>query len=550
VQVFGPSNVWAASRFSLFHYDGSGWNEVTTPDAVDSIGSLWAPSPGEPWLLVQFDDDRHVVLRRQGQGWTEMEPPMASTNGFGELWGTASDDVWLPRRGKLLHWDGSEWSTVDPAPSRSLWFNAVSASGPDDIWAVGDTVVHYDGQQWSTREPPVLTDLGSAFTGLHGVRALAPDDVWIWGIGQDSPWVVHWDGSEWQSHAPSGSFFPSLPSLWGSEQGVWLVSDESLFQWDEGWDPLSQLPGAQLLGASGPGNLWAVGRRGAMWRWDGSEAHRESVRGFGSGAFSDLLSLGGGEMWAIFQANLFHRTDAGWMQPPRRGVFDVNVRSVGASGPNDVWALGWHYDDEKPVLEHYDGTEWTITDVPSTMDLDTMAVGPSGDIWILEPGGPIHRYDGSNWTMETPDTSAALNDLAASSGGVWAVGEQGTILRRNGSTWMPVSTGTDASLSSVAAEGDQAWAVGEGGTTLHWDGSGWSAVPSSVTAAIDEVALGGGEVWARVGPDRLLHRSGGTWSSSATPEMGSNSVRTLEVGPGGTAWAGGSNSMLLRHSGM
>jgi hypothetical protein len=102
----------------------------------------------------------------------------------------------------------------------------------------------------------------------------------------------------------------------------------------------------------------------------------------------------------------------------------------------------------------------------------------------------------------------------------------------------------------VAAEGDQAWAVGEGGTTLHWDGSGWSAVPSSVTAAIDEVALGGGEVWARVGPDRLLHRSGGTWSSSATPEMGSNSVRTLEVGPGGTAWAGGSNSMLLRHSGM
>jgi hypothetical protein len=52
---------------------------------------------------------------------------------------------------------------------------------------------------------------------------------------------------------------------------------------------------------------------------------------------------------------------------PNPAPFANSLLGVAATGPNDVWAVGWKISDQglRSLILHYDGTAWTAAAVPA-----------------------------------------------------------------------------------------------------------------------------------------------------------------------------------------
>lgn len=153
----------------------------------------------------------------------------------------------------------------------------------------------------------------------------------------------------------------------------------------------------------------------------------------------------------------------------------IQLSSLDALGPNDVWALGagnfWS------TLYHWNGSAWSYAGtspggVWPDADLD-MLTGNDG--WAVGLNGAIARWNGSILAQVPSPVTTNLNavSMVDSSTG-WAVGDNGTILNWNGTSWTSYASPTTAKLTNIQmVSADEGWIIGAG-TILHWDGSQWS----------------------------------------------------------------------------
>ncbi len=208
----------------------------------------------------------------------------------------------------------------------------------------------------------------------------------------------------------------------------------------------------------------------------------------------------------------------------------IVLRGVAALSPTNVWIVGFTDNmNTAPVIEHFDGTAWSIVPSPNPGVAGSIlaaitAVSPT-DIWavgsnfskgyVAQPA-LIEHWDGTRWSVVATPSGGAGNLLgvsASSSTDVWAVGNAGInqmIEHWNGASWSVVTAPApdDTSLNAVTALGpNDAWAVGTGhfsGSPMalleHWDGSAWSVASSPLGAEHGDLngvaSLPGGLVWA------------------------------------------------------
>jgi hypothetical protein len=284
-------------------------------------------------------------------------------------------------------------------------------------------------------------------------------------------------------------------------------------------------------------------------------------------------------------------TDASWsvVPSPNGGAGDNTLLGVTALSPADAWAVGEVSDPgggPSPLVEHWDGDAWTVVPSPTTGEgagLAAVAGISSTDVWAVgrfNVGGTseadgrtlVEHWDGSEWTI-MPSPNAGLESrgngtlagvFALASDDVWAVGShyprekqptlQPLIEHWNGEKWKVVpgpseSPGPWSELSDISGTGpSDLWAVGvrdvqigEGGTEraliLHWDGLEWTRVPTPLPAGrltpfrLQEVAaLSPTNVWA-VGVvatatrhrTLVMHWDGQSWgivpSASPSPQF-------------------------------
>lgn len=206
--------------------------------------------------------------------------------------------------------------------------------------------------------------------------------------------------------------------------------------------------------------------------------------------------------------------------------------AVDALSDSDVWAVGRGGGSEGPLLDHWDGEQWTRVDGPNLRhaSLQSVSASTSNDVWAVGYQVNADKYyrplaehwDGSSWTvtpvMRTAPRLQAWIELSGvsvvSSDDVWAVGSRGAygdedgyvyrplVFHWNGHRWSRVesaSTGDAARLISVAAVSpDDVWAVGfdgfgsnDGCLSEHWDGRSWSRVACPVPPSGHDYALWG-----------------------------------------------------------
>jgi hypothetical protein len=288
------------------HWDGTGWTLASPPtpaaggqlNAVDGSASdnVWAVGTAASWTLP-------LTQHWNGTSWATAPSPSPAgattvnlrdvkTFGPGDAWAVGRVDLAHPAspRGQTLiqRWNGTSWNIV-PSPNPDAASNqltAVDGVAADDVWAVGGfgedgygratvvpLVVHWNGSAW-TRVP--LPDDGPmlAVPELRDVVAVATNDVWVvgvvfhFGVFQQVPYLLHWNGSTWQHGAitnPAGTF-----------NGVTALSPTQVYA-------VGQASGGQTLVA----------------RWNGSTWTREATPSPGTSALLGAAATGTGTVWAV-----------------------------------------------------------------------------------------------------------------------------------------------------------------------------------------------------------------------------------------------------------
>lgn len=362
----------------------------------------------------------------------------------------------------------SNGTPVDPPPSSALpgvdpstalgpvtrhVLSDVTALSADDVWVVGsrstgvysdNTVArHWDGTEW-TRIPSPSPSPDDGSDVLRSVAAVAPDDVWAVGVQRKFGYaqhglIEHWDGDQWSviNFPDSGKDSSSLYSVTAvSSNDVWAVG--------VGW-----MTGSLVL------------------HWNGAR-------------------------WSIAEAAI-PQSD-----PGEGAVHEVTFNAVTGLSSSDVWAVGTYdefdqngeHDRRHPLIEHWDGRQWSVT-----------------------PTDP--EEDGTFSYLYGVDAVSATDAWAVGLVATHEKGEYPLLEHWDGTSWSRSSqtfgTGSAYGLSDVAAvAADDMWAVGyrsddEGQPTQtlieHWDGSSWAISKSAnrtreVNILRGVTAVSSSNVWA------------------------------------------------------
>jgi hypothetical protein len=202
------------------------------------------------------------------------------------------------------------------------------------VWAVGGgntgtgitppLVEHYDGTAWSV-VPTSLTTAG----WLNAVTVISAANVWAVGHVPGAGLVMHYDGTSWtQVTVPAPS-----PST--------------------GWE-------LTAVAATSASDVWAVGDAS-----NGSAQHA-------------IVEHFNGTSWSVTEA-------------PDQSGFPLNAFvGVAALSPANVWAVGYSSPGNAtstPLVEHFDGTSWTVQPAPGmaghSLSLAGLTSTPAGQLWTV-----------------------------------------------------------------------------------------------------------------------------------------------------------------------
>ena len=350
-------------------------------------------------------------------GWTIVPVPPTGQNAFlsgvsavsaSDAWAVGSENAELNGVGAkpvIDNWNGTAWSQVSaPATAgNTASLAAVSASSPTDAWAVGHTQVnrssiagltmHWNGTAWTT--VPAFNYVYA--NALVSVADISPADAYAAGDSSSTAqgFIEQWNGTSW-----------SLLTLPDPNNGLNTYLD--------------------AVSASSASNVWAVGIE-----LTGTTAANERYQTY---------SLHwNGSAWAIVPMPLLTGSDH---------LLQYQFNSIDAISATNVWAVGDSGDNvgeggtpTATVIEHYNGTSWSVVPSPSAGTAPTLtgvSASSAGNVWAVgydTPAGATTpqtltlNWNGSAWsTVTSPDvgSSSALGSVSAlPGGGVQAVGYSG-----------------------------------------------------------------------------------------------------------------------------
>jgi hypothetical protein len=423
-----------------------------------------------------------------------------------------------------------------------------------DVFATGSSVFAVGGEYvyqlvaatWSKRTGDSPTFTTYSLSRIAGTASHAYALGRSHGLTSGEDLGYYWDGQSWTRHADPGD--PEWAAVYADGDAIFGVSDESITNL------------ADTTRVQGPGGTMraAAGASGSIF-----VATSPTVSG--------QLYHGSNGAWT---------NDAGFGQ--RRGLFaiaqvDASVWFAGATGTVIEWAGG--------IIVHKP---------PTTRDVVAIAGTARDDVWIVDAGGNVYRFDGARWRdMKGPSFAYAVA-IAIVDGEVVIAGR--SVHRRANDTWIKetvtadspswlaaaqhagglylvgtldatqdvariahLSNGTWTELAappmeracgvSVAAD-DDIWVVGHdsaspvNGTVAHWDGTAWTAETLAAAGKLCAVERHGNEIWVS-GNGAALHRRASSGAWTVTQPLAAGSIRALRM-LDDVLWAVGDHGAVLR----
>jgi len=315
---------------------------------------------------------------------------------------------------------------------------------------------------------------------------------------------------------------------------------------------------------------------------------------------SDLAAVSassGSDIWAVGQSGV-HFDGLTWTAfalPDIAGDLTSGITGVADLAPNNVWSVGnINIGEQNPhqIIEHFDGTTWSVSPGPSFQPTDQPTLEgltaisatnmwAAGAILTIINGSQFlfplfEHFDGTSWTATIDELT--LNGFlfgisADATNDVWAVGTLSlgaTLIEHfDGTAWSVVPSpntgnGQITLFGVTAIAPNDAWAVGffvealngdrpQKTLTEHWDGTSWTVVPSPNVGGPDTqtvsnqlrgvIAVSANDVWAFGDTDHfetskitnlVLHWNGTAWSIVPSPSPNPRHTLIDDVIAGGT----------------
>lgn len=359
---------------------------------------------------------------------------------------------------------------------------------------------------------------GTAINTFTGVSVVSAGDVWAVGFYSDpglskpaSPTQHVARHSPNDKNGPLGSYGGVLRTLAEHWDGTaWTVVPSANLGSDD-----NELLSVVALSA---GDVWAAGYY---------------LNSFG--VSQTLIENWDGTAWRVVAS------------PNVGGLLDNELTTIDAVSPGDVFAAGYYYNDQavaQTLIEHYDGTAWSIVASPNMGSADntlySVSMVSATDAWAVgyytilnASGGTVYKslaehWNGATWSVvATPNIGSFSNVFygvdAVSSNDVWAVGTfagsnrgpRSLLEHWDGASWNPVASPSlgivaDSLYSVEAIAQNDVWAVGQLSSyngpsqplTEHWNGTEWSQVripganDNSYAALLSVSAVASGDLWA------------------------------------------------------
>ncbi|GII03992.1 hypothetical protein [Planobispora takensis] len=244
---------------------------------------------------------------------------------------------------------------------------------------------------------------------------------------------------------------------------------------------------------------------------------------------------------------------------------------VAASGPSEVWAVGYQYGAEDregmPAVVRWDGSRWREMKVGAdeVYHMEGVSVGGPDDVWIAGNGESAFtaHWDGRRWTPHRPFGVAQdhrLSDVAASGGRAWFVSNSpggASVVEWTGDRFRNVFQ-SPSTIEAITVGDGRVWAVGHSGaqgpviiegTGQSWGSQGfpeipggrlnqvWQVSPSDVWA-VGEVSTGPEDIYGhRPAEPLVMHWNGSEWARVQIP-VARGSLHGVTAS-GGDVWVGG-----------
>jgi hypothetical protein len=282
-------------------------------------------------------------------------------------------------------------------------------------------------------------------------------------------------------------------------------------------------------------------------------------------------------LFALFVTRPVSAADWEIIASPNLGTQANSLSGVAAVADNDVWAVGWAWNNRlsayRTVIEHWNGATWSLVRSPNATNgynlLNGVAVVAANDVWTVGQAANgntyktlVEHWNGAAWSVvPSPNvvgSSTVLTALSVVSGNdIWAVGystdtnfvNRSLTMHWNGAAWSIVSTPSvndDILFAVDAIASNDVWATGRSRPsgedrtlTLHWNGSAWNIVPSPNDSTDDNTLFGvatvaSNDVWAVGNAGSLktlaIHWDGASWSVIPAPALDPNDTNPVLVG--------------------
>lgn len=572
VSVSGQA--WASVDYtdSVLRFDGTRWVRVLG-QAEWNFTSL----AGRTAQDVLARDASGTLMHWDGAQWQVVGSPVPLSRlaaGDGAVYG-ASHAL------EVLAWNGASWDALTTLDAGSPDVLPGDCSEPVTLQGLHvvadrDFIAHGRrpgpdcvGESWALRwqngtalpldlagfEPGVFAGQGGnawvGGSGLNGETGFMPVQAGTLGQLEEAPFQFAHVGSMWAGatdvYAVVGGNGvlrrDDTDGVWQSLEGtedvtrVWGVDDAHVFF--VGWGGLALTSDGSALtplatstttslnavwGASSD-DVWFGG--GRLLHYDGTNVSTR-LKSTSSSSFADVHMYGPEEGVAVTYDGVWQRQANGRWEALEVAL-SFSPERVWASGPNDIWTVGWG------GWAHFDGNTWATDTLPRGSAFNEVWGDGEGEIFTLDDAGMVSRWDGVGFVpVEFGDGDGGLKTLSgpnlaalrmAGEAGVWQ--------------WEPVNETfvRDESAGNLNVERvvslsvAEAWAAG-GGMVYHLEDGVWTPelIPPAVlpsTVSITDLAATADEVWVSgydfdqqtfQSTSYLARRDAtGTWRRQATP---------------------------------
>lgn len=490
-KVWGTSStdVYAVGDHgTVLHWGGTGWSAASTGTTQD-LSDVHGSSANDVWVTGA----QGTVLRGSGLAFTAISPAIGNSLPVGSVWAFASNDAWASYWGGVAHWDGSKWTPY--ALTQSYSDVRLFGNAPNDMLAVdfGGATHKWNGSSWT-----MLQKIGT--NSYASIWGMGTNTVWAAGKlnGTDGA-IWRWDGTSWQSQTLPAPLSAGLWGIYGANSSSIVSVGESGMILNYDGTAWTNVGGKSLyqqyvygIWANTPNDLWAAGQFGKVWRGNGVGWTAQDT-----GVSKSLVAVWGSaadDVWAVgFTGAIVRWNGQQWSVIPPITSYSLN--DVRGSGPNDVWAVG----DNQTVL-HWNGvSSWVpMSPLPSLKGSQLSLYVASGSVFLCGQDG-IFRWDGSQWTQESPNACSRIHGVALDA--VYALGAapNSVMVRSSSGQWTSSNDPAVRSMNGVyVAAPNDVWLVGgtSGSLMAHWDGLAWATIDSGMDSPASGIfGIGSKNLW-------------------------------------------------------